>query len=319
MQFREQLESIFFNIYSAKANNEETRAQFHSFVEEVEVIKTKIDDYLNKSKQQADTLESHLHMLDRSDTWYQGATTYGLYVDLFNQDFQGLIDRLDYLQNLGITCLWLLPILDSPMFDQGFDIRDYTKIRQDLIPSESFQEDSSGATKFREFVQEAHRRNIAVLIDLALNHTSSQHEWFVKALANDPKYRDYYIWSTTGTEFDQTRIIFSDVCTSNWEKVKDGEYYFHRFLQSQPDLNYKNENVLFDMTRVFLFWLQNGTDAFRADAIPFLWKEEGTSCESLEGVHLILKFWRCIFNHVRSGTMMLAEACQKPKEVGVFF
>lgn len=151
-----------------------------------------------------------------------------------------------------------------------------------------------------------------------MNHSSDQHAWFQQALANpNSPYRDYYIWSNTKDKYAQCRIIFEGICDSNWQQEPAGkqEYYFHRFLEQQPDLNYKNPQVMLEMGLVFLEWMRKGVDGFRADAIPFLWKEEGTMCESLPQVHWILQFWRNAMDYVRRGTMILAEACQKPKDV----
>ncbi|MDR7376934.1 maltose alpha-D-glucosyltransferase/alpha-amylase [Rhodoferax ferrireducens] len=251
-------------------------------------------------------------------TWFKEVVVYSLYVDLFNQDFQGLTTRLGYLQDLGVTCLWLLPILDSPMRDAGFDISDYTKIRSELVGGS----DAAAQATFGEFLAEAHRRGIRVIFDVAMNHCSDQHHWFQEARKGpDNPYRDYFIWSDTTERYKEARIIFKGMMPSNWHPLPEdpGTYFFHRFFDSQPDLNYRNPEVLLAMCRVLLFWVAQGVDGFRADAIPYLWKEEGTICENLPGTHTIVKFFRAVLDAVRPGTILLAEACQPPAEVVTYF
>ncbi|MCX6270298.1 MAG: alpha-amylase family glycosyl hydrolase [Bacteroidetes bacterium] len=249
-----------------------------------------------------------LHSAEISDktdvTWYKDAVVYSLYVDLFNEDLPGLTNKLEYLEDLGVTCLWLLPVLDSPMRDAGFDIRDYLDIRPELVPE-----------AFPAFLEEAHRRNIRVIFDIAINHTSDQHPWFREAVKSTSNpYRQYYIWSKDTTLYQKARIIFKGIETSNWEACGE-EYYFHRFFSFQPDLNYHNPEVLFSMCRNLLYWQHMGVDGFRADAIPYLWKEENTDCENLTNTHVAVKFFRALLDHVKPGTLLLAEACQKPAEV----
>jgi maltose alpha-D-glucosyltransferase/alpha-amylase len=254
-----------------------------------------------------------------TEGWYKDAVVYSLYVDLFNTDFNGLKDKLDYLQALGVNCLWLLPILDSPMKDAGFDIRNYRKVRTELLglPEKSSEEEQRKI--FREFLEEAHSRNIKVIFDIAINHTSEEHHWFQESRkSEDNPYRDYYIWSKNTDLYKDARIIFYGLCESNWQKDGD-RYFFHRFFEFQPDLNYKNPQVLIEMTRNFLFWLKEGVDGFRADAIPYLWKEDGTTCENLPQTHTVVKFFRAVLDYVRPDTLLLAEACQKPKEVVKYF
>ena len=268
---------------------------------------------------EVDAVKQNIRFLDHSPEWYKDAIIYSLYVDLFNSDFNGLKDKLDYLQDLGVNCLWLLPILDSPMKDAGFDIRNYDQIRVDLLglPESSSLEERQKL--FREFLDEAHQRGLKVIFDIAINHTSDEHPWFQESRkSEDNPYRDYYIWSKDTGLYKDARIIFEGLCESNWEK--DGEwYYFHRFFEFQPDLNFKNPKVLLDMSRNFLFWLSQGVDGFRADAIPYLWKEEGTTCENHPTLHVVVKFFRAILDYVRPHTLLLAEACQKPKVVVEYF
>jgi maltose alpha-D-glucosyltransferase / alpha-amylase len=262
-----------------------------------------------------DQITDHPHQPE----WYKDAIVYSLYVDLFNHDFNGLKEKLDYLQELGINCIWLLPILDSPMKDAGFDIRNYDRIRTDLLGLPENAPLDKQQEVFREFLEEAHKRGLKVIFDIAINHTSEEHPWFVESRKRvDNPFRDYYIWSKDTSLYKEARIIFEGLCESNWEQ--DGEwYFFHRFFEFQPDLNYKNPEVLLAMTRNFLFWLTQGVDGFRADAIPYLWKEEGTNCENLPKTHTVVKFFRAVLDYVRPHTLLLAEACQKPVDVVKYF
>ncbi len=244
--------------------------------------------------------------------WYKDTVVYSLYADLFNNDFQGLIEKLDYLKDLGVGCIWLLPVLDSPMRDAGFDISDYYKIRPDLLDSSS---KSNEQEIFLHFLSAAHSREIKVIFDISMNHTSDEHAWFVESCkSKDNPYRDYFIWSDNTELYSDARIIFKGIETSNWEKKGD-EYYFHRFFNFQPDLNYKNPAVLLEISKILLFWQKAGVDGFRADATPYIWKEEGTECENLYKTHIIVKFFRAILDYVKPGTLLLAEACQQPKKV----
>jgi len=255
--------------------------------------------------------------LDRE--WYKDAVVYSLYVDLFDHDFKGLTGRLDYLQSLGVNCLWLLPILDSPMRDAGFDISDYRKIRKDLSGLGENATDDQTDELFRSFLAEAHRRGLKVIFDIATNHISDQHDWFREARkSQENPYRDFFIWSKDGKEYADARIIFYGIEASNWKKDGD-EYYFHRFFDFQPDLNYRNPEVLLEMSRNLLFWMKRGVDGFRADAIPYIWKEEGTACENLPKTHAVVRFFRTVIDLVRPNTLLLAEACQKPLEVVKYF
>jgi len=251
--------------------------------------------------------------------WYKDAVVYSLYVDLFNKDFAGLTGRLDYLQSLGVNCLWLLPILDSPMRDAGFDISDYRKIRKDLSGLGKNATDDQMDELFRNFLAEAHSKGIKVIFDIATNHISDQHNWYREARkSKENPYRDFFIWSKNGKEYADARIIFYGIEENNWKKDGD-EYYFHRFFDFQPDLNYRNPQVLLEMSRNLLFWMKRGVDGFRADAIPYIWKEEGTSCENLPKTHAVVRFFRAVIDLVRPNTLFLAEACQKPHEVVKYF
>ncbi len=296
MQLSETLTNLWESLYPQKNTK-----LLQSFLKEIETTKQEIQ------------FPSH------NPEWYKDAVVYSLYVDLFNTDFDGLKEKLNYLQNLGVNCLWLLPILDSPMKDAGFDIRDYQQIRTELLglPETSTKEEQRKI--FRNFLQEAHERGIKVIFDIAINHTSVEHAWFKESRkSEDNPYRDYYIWSKNTNLYKDARIIFYGLCESNWQK--DGNwYFFHRFFEFQPDLNFKNPQVLIEMTRNFLFWMKEGVDGFRADAIPYLWKEDGTTCENLPQTHTVVKFFRAVLDYIRPNTLLLAEACQKPKEVVKYF
>lgn len=251
--------------------------------------------------------------------WYKDAIVYSLYVDLFNKTFDGLKEKLDYIQNLGVNCLWLLPILDSPMRDAGFDIRQYDKVRDELLGLPANATDEEKQKAFRDFLDEAHNRNIKVIFDIAMNHTSDQHPWFLESRKGiENPYRDFYIWNKDTNRYTATRLLFKGMEDSNWEK--DGEwYFFHRFFNFQPDLNYRNPQVLTEMSKNLLFWLSQGVDGFRADAIPYIWKEEGTDCENLPKTHTVVRFFRAVVDYIRPHTLLLAEACQKPVEVVKYF
>jgi maltose alpha-D-glucosyltransferase/alpha-amylase len=262
-----------------------------------------------------DTLEVQPVKNDDQFDWYKDAVVYSVYVDLYSKDFAGLTSKLDYLQSLGVSCLWLLPILDSPMRDAGFDIRNYDLIRHDLLGLEPGFSKKRQEEIFGNFLREAHRRGIRVIFDIAINHCSEEHPWFVEAKKSPVNpYRDYFIWSKDTNLYKEARIIFKGMETSNWEPMGDS-YFFHRFFNFQPDLNYKNPEVLFAMLRNMLYWQSMGVDGFRADAIPYLWKEDGTNCENLPNTHAVVKIFRATLDYVKPGTLLLAEACQKPATV----
>jgi maltose alpha-D-glucosyltransferase / alpha-amylase len=268
-----------------------------------------LQDFINQMNHQK--MNSSVSSLESE--WYKDVTVYSLYVDLFNVDFQGLETKLNYLSGLGVSCLWLLPILESPMRDAGFDISDYQKVRADLLGKKAQSE------VFDSFMKKAHDLGIKVIFDIAINHTSEDHFWFQESKkSKDNPYRDYYIWNTDDQKYKDARLIFYGIENSNWKKLGD-EFFFHRFFDFQPDLNYRNPKVLIEMCQNFLFWLDKGVDGFRADAIPYLWKEEGTDCENLPMTHVVVKFFRSVIDFVRPNTLLLAEACQKPAEVVKYF
>jgi maltose alpha-D-glucosyltransferase/alpha-amylase len=266
-----------------------------------------------------DLLRKELITEPQPEGWYKDAVVYSLYVDLFNKDFFGLESKLDYLAGLGVNCLWLLPILDSPMKDAGFDISDYRKIRADLLSLPETASDTEREAVFLSFLKKAHKRGIRVLFDIALNHTSDEHPWFQESrLSKDNPYRNYYIWSSDPNKYKDARIIFKGLCESNWQK-DDDEFFFHRFFEFQPDLNYRNPAVLIEMAGHLVYWLTKGVDGFRADAVPYIWKEEDTACENLPGTHTIVRFLRAVLDYLRPNTLLLAEACQVPYEVVKYF
>ena len=251
--------------------------------------------------------------------WYRDAIIYELPVKSFydaNQDgigdFAGLIEKLDYVAELGVTCVWLLPFFPSPLKDDGYDIADYRNVH----PSYGSLDD------FKQFLHAAHERGLEVVIELVVNHTSDQHEWFKRARAAAPgsPERKYYVWSDTDQKYHGARIIFLDSERSNWTwDATAQEYYWHRFFQHQPDLNYDNPAVLAEVEQVMDFWLELGVDGFRLDAVPYLVERDGTSCENLPETHAILKAIRGYVDAKWPNRMLLAEANQWPADVRAYF
>jgi maltose alpha-D-glucosyltransferase / alpha-amylase len=250
--------------------------------------------------------------------WYKDAIIYQLHVKTFADsngdgigDFRGLTGKLDYIRELGVDCIWLLPMYPSPFRDDGYDIADYGSIH----PSYGTLDD------FREFLSAAHERGLKVVTELVLNHTSDQHQWFKDARRSrdDPK-RDWYVWSDSDDKYAGVRIIFVDTERSNWTWDPDSkQYYWHRFFSHQPDLNYDNPAVREEMWKVMQFWLGLGVDGFRVDAVPYLIEREGTSCENLPETHDVLRFLRGKLDEHFSGRMLLAEANQWPEDVRHYF
>ena len=255
----------------------------------------------------------------RQSNWYQEAVIYELPVKSFHDsnndgvgDFPGLIDKLEYIESLGVSCLWLLPFFPSPLRDDGYDISDYCQIH----PSYGTLED------FKRFLGAAHDRGLRVVIELVLNHTSEQHAWFQRARQAPPGSveRDFYVWSDTDTKYRDARVIFSDAERSNWTWDTCAQaYYWHRFFHHQPDLNFDNPAVLQEMLRVVDFWLDLGVDGFRLDAVPYLAEREGTSCENLPATHAVLKAIRRHLNDRWPHCMLLAEANQAPADLCAYF
>lgn len=276
------------------------------------VDQSQLGTFLTELKEIKDYKFQQVNVTD-SD-WYKDAVVYSLYVDLFNKDMGGLESKLDDLAELGVTCLWLLPILESPMKDAGFDISDYEKVRPDLLGQE-------GEEAFDKLIESAHKKGIRIIFDIAMNHCSIEHPWFQAARqSKDSKYRDYFIWNDDEARYEDARIIFKGMCDSNWAYDKlAGQYFFHRFFEIQPDLNYRNPDVLLSMVKTLVQWKIRGIDGFRADAVPYIWKEENTICENLPKTHLVVKFMRAVMDYLSPGTLMLAEACQPPIEVVTYF
>jgi len=263
---------------------------------------------------------SRSFIFDRSDpVWFKDAVIYQLHVKAFFDanddgigDMQGLIRKLDYLQDLGVTAVWLLPFYPSPLRDDGYDISDYHKVH----PSYGTLRD------FREVVQQCHRRNLRVITELVVNHTSDQHPWFQRARRAKPgsAYRDFYVWSDTDQRYKDTRIIFLDTEKSNWTwDDTAGAYYWHRFYSHQPDLNFDKPRVLREVINVLRFWLDMGVDGLRLDAVPYLVEREGTSNENLPETHAVLKQIRAEVDARFPDRMMLAEANQWPEDVLAYF
>ena len=220
--------------------------------------------------------------------WFKDAVVYQLHVKAFQDsngdgigDFAGLTERLDYLRDLGVTALWLLPFYPSPGRDDGYDISDYGDINRDF----------GSMRDFRRFMQEAKRRELRVITELVVNHTSDQHPWFKRAKRSPPgsSARDWYVWSDNDHKYAGTRIIFTDTEKSNWTWDQEaGAYYWHRFFAHQPDLNFDNPRVVSAVLQVMKRWLDAGVDGFRLDAVPYLCEREGTSSENLPETHAVL-------------------------------
>jgi maltose alpha-D-glucosyltransferase / alpha-amylase len=253
------------------------------------------------------------------ELWYKDAIIYQLHVKAFADsnndgigDFAGLTEKLGYLQDLGVTALWLLPFYPSPGRDDGYDIADYGDINSDF-----------GSMKdFRRFIVEAKRRGLKVVTELVINHTSDQHDWFKRARRSDPKSsaRNWYVWSDTDQKYQGTRIIFTDTEKSNWTwDPEAGQFYWHRFFSHQPDLNFDNPRVVSAIIQVMKRWLDTGVDGFRLDAIPYLCERDGTNNENLPETHALIKKLRAELDAYSKGKVLLAEANQWPEDVQEYF
>ncbi len=259
------------------------------------------------------------YTLDDDPLWYKDAIVYELHVRAFHDsdgngsgDFNGLIEKLPYLQDLGVTALWLLPFYPSPMRDDGYDIADYT----DVNPMYGDLGD------IRQLIKEAHRRGLRVINELVCNHTSDQHPWFQRARQARPgsALRNVYVWSQTNQKYQDARIIFKDFEVSNWTWDQTaGAYYWHRFFSHQPDLNYDNPRVKEAILKTVDFWLDMGIDGMRLDAIPYLFEREGTNCENLPETHQFLRELRKHVDSNYSSRMLLAEANQWPEDAVAYF
>jgi maltose alpha-D-glucosyltransferase / alpha-amylase len=250
--------------------------------------------------------------------WYKDATFYEVYVRGFYDsnadgigDFRGLMEKLDYLEWLGVDCLWLLPIYPSPLRDGGYDIADFNSILPEY----------GTLTDFKQFLAAAHARGIRIITDLVVNHTSDQHPWFQESRRSptSPK-RNWYVWSDTADRYKEARIIFTDTEKSNWTWDETAQAFFwHRFFSHQPDLNYDNPEVQQALLDVVDFWLGLGVDGFRVDAVPYLYEREGTNCENLPETHAFLKRLRAHVSKRFPNVLLLAEANQWPEDVVEYF
>lgn len=250
--------------------------------------------------------------------WFKRATFYEIHIRGFADgdddgigDFRGLTDRLDYLQWLGIDCIWLLPMYASPLRDGGYDISDFYSLHPQYGSTE----------QFCSFIEAAHQRHIRVIADLVLNHTSIDHPWFQESRSSpDSPKRDWYVWSDSDKRYSEARIIFTDTETSNWTwDPVAGQYYWHRFFSHQADLNYDNPEVRDEMLKIMYYWLDFGLDGFRLDAVPYLFEREGTSCENLPETHEFLRRVRASIDAAYPDRVLLAEANQWPEDVVAYF
>jgi maltose alpha-D-glucosyltransferase / alpha-amylase len=252
------------------------------------------------------------------ELWYKDAIFYQVHVKAFYDssgdgigDFRGLTEKLDYLQDLGVDCLWLMPFYPSPLRDDGYDISDFYGIHPDY----------GNLRDFRALIKAAHQRKIRVITDFVVNHTSDEHQWFQAARSdrNSP-YRDYYVWSDTADKYQDARIIFTDTERSNWTwDEQAGQFFWHRFFSHQPDLNYDNPRVQRSILKAMSHWLDMGLDGFRVDAVPYLIEREGTNCENLPETHEYLKKMRRTIDQRYKGRILLAEANQWPTDVRAYF
>ena len=253
-----------------------------------------------------------------SQLWYKNAIFYQVNVRAFydssgdgHGDFEGVTEKLDYLKNLGVDCLWLMPFYNSPLKDDGYDISDFYRV----LPAFGTIE------QLKILVESAHDKGLRVITDMIMNHTSDQHPWFQSARSGpESPFHDYYVWSDTDKKYEDARIIFVDTEKSNWSWDEQAQqFYWHRFYSSQPDLNYQNPAVQKAMLDVMKYWLEIGIDGFRADAVPYLFEREGTNCENLPETHAFLKDIRSYIDKNYPGCILLAEANQWPKDVLPYF
>ncbi|MBX2893911.1 MAG: maltose alpha-D-glucosyltransferase [Cyclobacteriaceae bacterium] len=251
--------------------------------------------------------------------WFKDAVIYEVSVRAFNDsnadgigDFPGLIQRLDYLEDLGINTIWLLPFFPSPLKDDGYDVTEYCDIHPDY----------GTLSDFKLFLKEAHRRNIRVITELVLNHTSDQHPWFQKSrkARSGSRYKDYYVWSDNADRYKDARIMFTEEESSNWSWDNEAKmYYWHRYYRHQPELNYENPEVQLEIIKVVDFWMKMGVDGFRLANVPFLFEEEGTSCENLPQTHAFLKRLRAHIDKHYDNRVLLAEANMWPEDAAQYF
>ena len=257
-------------------------------------------------------------MPNAANDWYKDAVLYELYVRAFRDsdgdghgDLRGVIEKLDYVKSLGVDAIWLLPVMPSPLHDDGYDVSDFYGIHEDYGTLEDF----------RLLVEEAHKRELKVIAELIMNHTSSQHPWFQESRSSkDNPKRDWYVWSDRDDKYQGTRVIFIDTEASNWTRDEiTGEYYWHRFFSHQPDLNYDNFEVQEEMKKVIKFWLDLGVDGFRMDAIPYLFEREGTNNENIPETHAFLKEIRSYVDSLKPDCFLLGEVNQWPEDTLPYF
>ncbi|MGV4303251.1 maltose alpha-D-glucosyltransferase [Trueperella pyogenes] len=262
--------------------------------------------------------DTHFPGISEDPNWFKTAVFYEVLLRAFGDstgtglgDLRGLIGHLDYLQWLGVDCLWIPPFYPSPMRDGGYDVSNFTAISPEYGTIE----------EFGELIEQAHRRGIRIIIDLVINHTSDQHPWFQSSRSNpDGPFGDFYVWRDDDAEYADARIIFIDTEASNWtfDPVRR-QYFWHRFFSHQPDLNYENPKVREAIKDVVRFWAKLGIDGFRLDAVPYLFEEEGTNCENLPRTHAYLAELRAMLDAEFPGKILLAEANQWPNDVVEYF
>src|SRR5947207_1105476 len=261
-----------------------------------------------------------MQLSDASDRfWYKNAIIYEVHVRAFADsnadgigDLRGLTGKLDYLHDLGVTAIWVLPFYPSPLKDDGYDISDYYSINPIF----------GTLADFKSFLKQAHQRGLRVITELVVNHTSDQHPWFQRSRRAKPgtAWRDFYVWSDTPEKYKEARIIFKDFEPSNWSwDPLAKEYYWHRFYSHQPDLNFENPAVHQAVEQVCDFWLNMGVDGLRLDAVPYLYEREGTNCENLPETHTYLKKLRAHVDQKFPGRTLLAEANQWPEDAVAYF
>ncbi|HYC86198.1 MAG TPA: maltose alpha-D-glucosyltransferase, partial [Chryseosolibacter sp.] len=251
--------------------------------------------------------------------WFKDAIFYELHVRAFYDsngdgigDFPGLIQKLDYLEDLGINTIWLLPFYPSPLKDDGYDVTDYYDVHADY----------GTLSDFKSLLKEAHRRGIRIITELILNHTSDQHPWFKRArrAKAGSRYRDFYVWSDTPEKYKDARVIFAGEGSTNWTYDPDAKaYYWHRYYRHQPELNFENAEVQLEMIKIADFWLKMGVDGFRLPSVTFLYEEEGTSCENLPQTHAFLKRLRAHIDKHYRNRILIAEANLWPEDAATYF
>ena len=258
-------------------------------------------------------------VLDDKLHWYKDAVIYELHIKAFHDgngdgigDFQGLLEKLDYLEDLGVTAIWVLPFYPSPLRDDGYDIADYYSINPSY----------GNISQFKKLMKEAHKRNLKIITELVINHTSDQHPWFQRArkAPQGSVERDYYVWTDDPKQFKDARIIFQDYEASNWSwDPVAKQYFWHRFFHHQPDLNYDNLQVQEEVFKIIDYWCKMGVDGFRLDAVPYLFERDGTNCENLPETHAFLKKLRAHVDKAYPGTLLLAEANMWPEDSAAYF